>query len=404
MARGIDRPKRRQQGVPQGRQKPDRQQPDRRPEKPDRRPEKPEKPEKPDKPERRPGVRVGSTGNSPELVETVPIVADAGKGRRVVLSFGPDSKTDSPLPDIKGGDRLEVYAELEVTTDAPEEKHPGRIGNVYGYAPALEAQLLLAADAGITEVKGGRSIALGKAWTGTLSHEQHHGVITFAAALDVPAEGLPWEGPTCVNFVLAASSPEAKQGDLLLIGQNEKTPTVVQDMAGIRVVRTRAGGGTAPSEARDSGCLVAGVPVAKVQTVVFAHRLDGLVAGEQLLVKAQLVTDAAPLGYAARISTRLFLADGPDQTEPGGTASSVASWKGHVSKFTGFNCLPALGPQTTRKFGVIAIKQAPPGPLYLNMVAVSAAPFGGAGSADALPIDASQSYLDVIRYPAELAG
>ena len=379
MARGIDRPKRRQPRAAHERRRPERQ-----------------------KPERRAGVRVGSTGNSPELVETIPIVAGAGRGRRVVLSFGPDSKTDSPLPEIKGGDRLEVYAELEVTTDAPEEKHPGRIGNVYGYAPALEARLLLAADAGITEETGGRSIALGKPWRGSLNHEQHHGVITFAAALDVPAGGLPWEGPASINLVLAASNADAKQGDVLLIGQNEKTPTVVQDMAGIRVVRTRAA--PAQSAVRDSSCLVSGVPVAKAQTVVFAHRLDGLAVGEQLLVKAQLVTDAAPLGYAARISTRLFLADGPDQTEPGGTAASVASWKGHVSKFTGFNCLPALGPQTTRKFGVIAIKRTPPGPLYLNMVAVSAAPFGGAGAGDALPIDASHSYLDVTRYPPGLAG
>ena len=400
MARGIDRPKRRQPRAAEGRQKPERQRPERqRPERPEAERQKPERP----KPERGAGVRVGSTGNSPELVETIPIVADAGKGRRVVLSFGPDSKTDSPLPEIKGGDRLEVYAELEVTTDAPEEKHPGRIGNVYGYAPTLEARLLLAADAAITEEKGGRSMALGKPWRGSLNHEQHHGVITFAAALDVPAGGLPWEGAASVNLVLAASNPEAKQGDVLLIGQNEKTPTVVQDMAGIRVVRTRAA--PAQNPVRDSSCLVSGVPVAKAQTVVFAHRLDGLAVGEQLLIKAQLLTDAGA-SSATRRGSRPVSSSPTARTRPSPAEPPRASRAGRATSPSSpaSTASPALGPQTTRKFGVIAIKRTPPGPLYLNMVAVSAAPFGGAGAGDALPIDASHSYLDVTRYPPGLAG
>ena len=88
----------------------------------------------------------------------------------------------------------------------------------------------------------------------------------------------------------------------------------------------------------------------KRKTLVFSHRLDDLRKGEQLLVKARLTTDAAPLGYAARISTRLFLADSSRQLEAGGgTAGRAASWKGHLSKQTGFNCLPEDGARTTLK-------------------------------------------------------
>ena len=228
-------------------------------------------------------------------------------------------------------------------------------------------------------------------------------MIDFDAPLEIPGGGPGWSGDSYVNVVLSASSPEAEPGNVLLVGQNEKTRTVVQDMAGIRVVRRR-GGAADPPPQRDSSCLVAGVPVAKTETVVFATRLDGLAEGEQLLVKATLVTDASPLGYAARISTRLFLADSPGQLEPGGTAASVASWKGHVSKFTGFNCLPGAGPEESRKFGVARIESSPPGPLYVNLVAVSAAPFGGESAGDALPIDASSSLLEVFRYPPELSG
>jgi hypothetical protein len=349
------------------------------------------------------GVKVGTTANKPELVQTIPIVSDAGKGRRVVLSFGSDSPTDVPLPDLAPGDRLRVFAELEVTTDADDPNHPGLVGSAYSYSPKIEATLLLAANADEVAAKPRRAIALAEPWRQTVSHQQHHAVIVFDdARFEVPAGGLPWNGPSRINLVVGASQRQASQGDVLLIGQNEKTPTVVQDMAGIRVVRSRGQGDRAQPE-RESSCLCAGIPVAKTETVVLSHRLDDLQAGEQLLVHAKLVTDAARLGYPARISTRLFLADSSGQVQPGGSAQQAASWKGQLSKFTGFNCIPGDGPRASQKFGVGAIEAAPGRPLYVNLVAVSAAPFGGGGG-DQLPIDTAHSFLDVTRYPAATAG
>ena len=73
-----------------------------------------------------PKVRVGSTGNRPELVETIPIARNPDRPGQVVLTFGPESKTDSPFPDLEPGDRLLVFAELEVTTDAEEDGNPGQ--------------------------------------------------------------------------------------------------------------------------------------------------------------------------------------------------------------------------------------------------------------------------------------
>jgi hypothetical protein len=346
-------------------------------------------------------VAVGTTTNRPELVETIPIVAQPGKGGRVVVSFGPRADTDCPFPDLAPGDKLRVFAELEVTTDADDPNHPGRIGNAYSYAPKVSASLLLASGPDEAAARQGKAIDLAGPWRQTVSHQQHHAVVTFADAdFQIPDVGLPWHGPSCVNLVLAASNARASQGDVLLIGQNEKTPTVVQDMAGIRVVRERGGGPRASQPARESACLCAGVPVAKTETVVLSHELDDLQVGEQLLVTAKLVTDAAQLGYPARISTRLFLADSRDQAEPGGSAKQVASWKGQLSKFTGFNCIPGDGPRTTQKFGVGAIRQPPGRPLFVNLVAVSAAPFGGAGARDELPIDTGRSFLEVTRFPA----
>ncbi|MGZ8667553.1 MAG: hypothetical protein ACXWZM_10665 [Solirubrobacterales bacterium] len=352
-----------------------------------------------------PTVRVGSTGNRPELIETIPITGRPARRRRVVMSFGPRTRTDSPLPDLLPGDRLLAFAELEVTTDAEDAGHPGRIGNAYSYAPLVEASLLLAADQGAVEA-GPKALKLAKRWRESVSHRQHHAVVVFEdGEITVPRRGLPWPGPAHVNLVLGASHRDAKQGDVLLIGQNEKTPTVVQDMAGIRVVRLRPG--TQPEQAgvRDASCRVLGIPVAKRETLVFSHRLDGLRKGEQLVVKARLTTDASPLGYAARISSRLFLADSEDQLDPGaGKAARVASWKGHLSKPTGFNCLPGDGARTSRKLGVVRILRDPGVSLFLNLVAVSAAPFGGAGAGDELPVIGADSSIDVTRYPPELEG
>jgi len=319
-----------------------------------------------------------------------------------VVSFGPQTDTDCPLPDLAPGDKLRVFAELEVTTDADDPNHPGLIGNAYSYAPDVTAWLLLASGPDEAEARPNRAIELARPWRQKVSHQQHHAVVTFAdAGTEIPAG---WRGPSYVNLVLAAASPQASHGDVLLIGQNEKTPTVVQDMAGIRVVRSRGGGLRGGQAERETACLCTGIPVAKATTVVLSHELDNLQAGEQLLVKANLVTDAARLGYPARISSRLFLADSRDQTQPGGTAQTAASWKGQLSKFTGFNCIPADGPRTTQKFGVGAIRQAPRRPLFVNLVAVSADPFGGAGARDQLAIDTAKSFLEVTRFPPPAGG
>jgi hypothetical protein len=47
---------------------------------------------------------VAGTTNKPELLETVPIVDERKKGGRVVLSFGPQTATETPFPDLEPGD------------------------------------------------------------------------------------------------------------------------------------------------------------------------------------------------------------------------------------------------------------------------------------------------------------
>lgn len=354
------------------------------------------------------GIRVASTGNEPEIEDRLPIARAAKPGGRstVLLSLGPDSKADLPMPDVRPGDRLRLFAELEVTTDYQDPDDDGLVGKAYSYDPRLEATLLLAADETAAVAEAGRAVQIGDPWRGECTHDQHHRVIVFPDyGCTVPPAGIGWDGPVRVNVALSAAHPRAKRGDLLLIGQNERTPIVGIDMAGIRVMRIRPGDHQLPKGQRTSRALVRSISVAEQRTVVFSLRLDELRKGEQLLVKSRLMTDSTRLGYPARITTRLFLADDPAQTEPasGGAASTICSWKGHLSKPNGFNCLPTAGPTPSQKFGVVRVMRKASAPLYVNMVGVGGDPSKRAGAGDMLPITAG-SFIEVTRIGPELEG
>ena len=354
------------------------------------------------------GIRVASTGNKPEIDDRLSIApaAKPGAKRKVLLSLGPDSKTDLPMPDVRPGDRLRLFAELEVTTDYQDPDDDGLVGRAYSYDPRLEAILLLARDETAAVAKTGSAVQVGDPWRGECTHDQHHRVIVFPDyGYTVPPGGIGWNGPVRVNVALSAAHPKAKGKDLLLIGQNERTPVVGTDMAGIRVVRIRPADHKLPKEQRTSRTLVRAISTAEQHTVVFSRRLNELRKGEQLLVKSRLMTDSSRLGYPARITTRLFLADDPAQTEPapGGSANKVCSWKGHLSKPNGFNCLPAAGSTPSQKFGVLRVMRNASAPLYVNMVAVGGDPTKRAKTGDMLPIGAG-SFIEVTRIGPELEG
>lgn len=351
-------------------------------------------------------VRLGSTANNPETTDRVPIAraAEPDKPRTVVLALGAATDTELPMPDLAPGDRLRVFAEVELTTDAPTASHPGLIGNAYSYAPRLEARLLLAKDKERTEPAEGKAIGLGDLWRGDCSHERHHQLVRFDdIRFDVPERGLPWQGPSWILLTVAAAHPDADKNDVILVGENEKEPVVDQDVSGIRVVRYRPGPGRDDDHERHDTLRRDTVPVAKKQVVVLSKKLDRAAQGDQFLVRARLVANSKPLGYAARFSTRMFVASDPDDTEPKGHAQDVTSWKGHLSKENGSNCLPGDGPRAAEKFGVFRMAKDPgTKPLFINLVACSSAPFREPSvNNDNLPLEGG--FLDIVRYPTELA-
>lgn len=356
-----------------------------------------------------PKVKVGSTGNDPESPDRIAIAAASspGKRRKVVLSLGSDSDTDLPLPDIQTGDRLRIFVELEVTTN-PDPRAPGLIGSAYRYAPKIEATLLAAKGPSTAHPRPGRAIPIGSAWLGDCKRDKHHQVICFGD-FGIEADELDWGGPYRINVTLDAAHRSAKPNDKLLVGQNETTKVVGTDMAGIRVVRLRPGDQAALKPEYTRRRLVHGIPVSPRAlgdgqwVSVYSHELKGLRRGEQLLVKAVLNTDASALRYPARVSTRLFLAEGRQQTEPGGKGQDIASWKGHLSKSNGVNRLRVEGVQPSHKFGVAEVRKAASKPLFVNLVAVCSDPHGGAKKGDKLAVRGG-GFVEVTRYPPEMNG
>jgi hypothetical protein len=352
-------------------------------------------------------IKVASTGTEPELVDRVKIARAArpGQGRVVVLSLGPGTKTDLPPPtDLQPEDLLRIFVELEVTTDY-EKKVKGSIGTPYSYAPRLEAVLLLASDGKATAHEPGRAHSIAKVPAIELSHKRHHELITIAAEYQVPASGPQFTGAPFVNVGLSAAHRDAKSGNVVLVGENEEDPIVGQDTAGIRLLRLRPGDQPAVASIREQRLRrKAGVPVTRTPTVIYSRELKGLTRGEQLFVHGRVITDARRTGYPTRITTRMFVADGPRQAAPGGHAKDVATWGGHLSKPNGCNCLPGRGAQRTEKFGVLRMRRDATHPLFVNLVAVSTAPFETPReTGDDLPVE-SGSFVDIVRYPSALEG
>ena len=349
---------------------------------------------------RGPCVRIGASGNaSAELVETISIARRPDANRTVVMSLDSEAGADLSLPDLRPGDRLEVAAEVEVTTDLQEDG-PGCVGKPYRYAPRVGAQLLLARGPDVAAAGARRALALARTERETVTHEQHHRVLVLEQSLDIPPQGLPWSRESHLNLVLDASHPDAGPDHVLLVGQNEPDGTVLGDMGQIAVLRLRPARQARPTPTR-GGPLVGSIPIQKgARTVVFSQRLDGLAVDDQLRVRARLETSAARLGYPARISTRVFLAASPDQDEPGGVGAQVASFKGQVTKANGFNCTPDVRSTSTRKAGVLRITARPRGPLYVNLVAVGADPLGRGTAGDRLRVTGGR--CEVVRFPAAM--
>jgi hypothetical protein len=364
-------------------------------------------------------VRVSWTGKGQaERCSTIPITRAAGQKVVPVISFGPGKDVDTSLPSLQPGDRLEIAAEVEVTTDlTPRQaianaKGGGKpTGVPYGYAPAVSAQLLLTKSPDIALPKRDQAIAIGRAQRIKLSHDQHHAVLVFDGAADgsvfqVPKGGIPWGPQSYVNLAIDASHPSAASGNVLLVGQNEFDGTVEGDMGAICALRFRPGSQAEPKALTTSKLVSSSLSMQTMaKRVVYSMPLEMLKANEQLRVRAAVDTTMKGAAFPARVKVRVFLAESPGQEDPseGETyVGQVASSRGQVTKGNGFNCMPGLELTRYKKVGVLRMLKSSDRKLYLNVVASS-------GNPDKVtkPIDVGvlrSGYLSVTRYPPGCCG
>jgi hypothetical protein len=356
-----------------------------------------------ERPSNEAGVRVASTGKEPERFKKLRITSSKPTPR-TAMSLAQGTSIHRSLPDLRPGDQLLVSAELEVTTDC-ENQQPSCAGSPYGYAPRAEAMLLLASGVSRAAPEPDRARKVGKKQVRRCTHARHHDVFVFDnVPYTVPQAGLPWRGSSCINLAIGASNPKAKSGHFLLIGQHEPNGTVKGDMGGISVVRLRPAGlslprplRTAQRQARALAVITGG------RAVVYSQKLEGLRRGEQLSVRAKVNMSTAHLSYPARATTEVVLAGGRDDTDPGAEAQRITGRSPQICRGNGFNCLPRESPEAAQKAGAIGIVKGANDPLYVNVFVVVGDPLRRAKSGDELRF-VEGGFLEVMRYPAELAG
>jgi hypothetical protein len=348
-------------------------------------------------------VLVAATGKDAELVDRVPITRSSEGDRCVVMSLPSGGRSFSALPDLKADDRLTALAELEVTTDWPHAG-PGCVAKPYTFAPTVEAQLLLAASPKAVE-PGADALAIGKPASQQVTQGRHHHVFVFPnATLKIPSGGLHWPGRRYLNLVVSAHNPGATTGQFLLVGQNQPDGTVEQNQGRLNVVRFRPATPPAATVTKTAHRLARKVPVQKGhRTIVYSLALSNLKEDEQLVISAQLPSSAQGLGYPARISTELVLASDPTESKSGRGMKTLASLRGEITKFNGFNCLPSAGSCLTEKVGVLRILRSTRRDVFVNLVAVSASPTHQEGAGDALQV-LPGGYVQAQRYGPKLLG
>ncbi len=359
-------------------------------------------------------LRTGTTGNNSEQVETIAIAGGKRAPGTVVMSLGPGS-----LGELRDGDRLEATAEVEVSVCLkPNELHGSDrpcIGRTYGYDPTVIAELVLAGGGSTTA--GAGAISLGKdklTCAQTQPNRNHHCVLVIDDGdLEIEDAGeLPCNAQTChVNLVLSAHDRKAKAGDRLVVGSDAGGETVNGDKGRVNVTRYRPGDqrNQQPlmTEARRRATMPIAAEGAPVEdTVIYSVELEGLKAGEQLVIDARMVAKIGQHPYNVFQSTGLVLSEGPDEPSREGWPGRVGDLNGQIAEANGFNCTQGSSahddPCIARKVGVLEITRDSPKTLYVNLVAGMAAQLYGDRHRDgdtARILD--EGFLRVYRYAAD---
>jgi hypothetical protein len=350
-------------------------------------------------------VKVATTGNRSELVDTIPITKKPQVSPRVIMSLTP-----GVLGALQNGDQLEVNTEAEITTDCRFESSEC-VGEPYNFNPKIGARIVISTST--TSAAGFEVVPRQEVnCRQKTPNRQHHCVFTLRPGpfqVDLATLGCPASG-CFVNLVMDAwhkrGSPKR---NVILIGANNRNGKIKQDKGRLNAIRTRNPLTAPPPD--PAGTFTTGtiepttnaIPLNPAgEQVIYSVELANLRDGEQLYVRGGLTTDVSQLMHNANVSTKIFLTDSPAQTDRGVLSQEVADLKGEITENNGFNCTRKQTPCPSNKVGVLAIKKDATAPLYANLI-LNVSGFGHAGPGTFLPIP-PQGGLEVTRYPPSANG
>jgi hypothetical protein len=313
-------------------------------------------------------VAVATTKHPSEVRATVPITRHGpGKGR-VVMSMNPNR-----LPDLRLGDRLTAFADVQVTMDCYREL-PRCAGRPYHFNPVVEGRVELARS---RRPGGPGAVTIAHRKLTCLQHQparQHHCPLVFATDPAEIRHGLPCPPRHCfVNVVVSAHSRAARGGEVVVIGANKPNGRIVQGKGEVSVLRVRPPS-PPPRALRTDRPRRGSLPLNAQRHVILSRRIGGLERGDKLSVIARLRSGVKHLGYNALVGAQLVLARSPGATRPSRLVRRAVSRGGALSQLSGTNCTPVKSPCGTAKVGVASIRRNPigrsgaPVALFANLV------------------------------------
>jgi hypothetical protein len=326
-----------------------------------------------------PKAQLATSGNQSELVKKLPIAKRPGARDRVVMSLGPDE-----LKRIEAGDTIRAGGEVQVSTTCVRDE-PRCIGRPYPINPTVTAKIVLAAEPNATAP----SLPLSEQPVSRLCKQRrpnrnHHCTLAMRnveTAIPTPG-GLPCPANACyVNMLVGASHPNARKGNVVVVGADRPDASVVQDKGRLNVVQARADV-PPPAVSQSSDVVSSALPLTEgkkvKRRVVHSLPITAPKKGDVLAFDSSFVANISGLRFNTFVSARVIVAESPTSTEPTGIAKQAAILRGDATESNGFNC--TLGPSgysnpcTVVKSGATRIRSdavdalGQPQTLYLNVV------------------------------------
>ena len=352
-------------------------------------------------------VRAVTTGNGSELVSRLPITGSAGAAPRVAMSLGPRK-----LGRLHRGDKLKVYAEVEVTTTCVTASSRC-IGRHYLFSPTIGARLMIARRKHSAAGHGVRAISRHETVTchQPRPNRNHHCVLVFEHVTSRVAhpKRLPCRLSKCrINLVLDAHHSGATRGEKVIVGADRPAGGIQQDMGRLGAVVIPRGAKPHLHRRRTRHIVTHRIPEGSPGSggwqVIYSLKLKHLEPGEVIAATARERNGIGGLPYSAFISSELLIGPSRRATHPFG---HVVSLDGLLTEANGFNCTQGPSayrtPCVTRKAGVAHVRHRPlgrkghPRPLYLNLISRSFPKLAHAGPGDAARV-LGGGELTVFRY------